>query len=372
MKLAVISHTRHYLDDTGRLKGWGPTVRELNYLSQYFEEIVHVACLHREPPPASALEYSGTNIRFVEIPPSGGKGLAAKISVISESYKVIRAVRKILSEVDAVQLRVPTGMANYLLPYLTFLRGKPLLWIKYAGNWGQENAPAGYRFQRWWLKSNFLNAKVTINGKWNNQPSHCLTFENPCLEKEEREHGMNVIQTKDYSGPYSAVFVGRVETPKGVARILESLPVWYEKGVRDIHFIGDGPERKDLQSLDDGGSGVNCTFHGSMSREEVAEYLVKAHFILLPSTASEGFPKAVAEGANYGAIPVVSDISSISQYVNDSNGFVWNSKTSFIDWVNNLDLNPQSLKKKSLAAYNMAEAFTFEKYYSKLKHLVFT
>ena len=48
----------------------------------------------------------------------------------------------------------------------------------------------------------------------------------------------------------------------------------------------------------------------------------ESHFLLLPSSASEGFPKVIAEAMNYGCIPIVSDVSSISQYINSENGFI--------------------------------------------------
>ena len=43
----------------------------------------------------------------------------------------------------------------------------------------------------------------------------------------------------------------------------------------------------------------------------------------MPTTASEGFPKVIAEAMNFGCLPIVSNISSIGQYVKDGeNGFL--------------------------------------------------
>ena len=38
----------------------------------------------------------------------------------------------------------------------------------------------------------------------------------------------------------------------------------------------------------------------------------------MPTTASEGFPKVIAEAINFGCIPVVSNISAIGHYVKDN------------------------------------------------------
>ena len=68
MRVLIVSHTPHYLEN-GVPVGWGPTVREIDYLASLFEEIVHIAPLHRGKP-EGALAYQAANIRFRP----GGKG----------------------------------------------------------------------------------------------------------------------------------------------------------------------------------------------------------------------------------------------------------------------------------------------------------
>ena len=62
-------------------------------------------------------------------------------------------------------------------------------------------------------------------------------------------------------------------------------------------------------------TGVNFIFHGFLSRREVFDIYKKSQVFLMPTTASEGFPKVIAEAMNFGCIPVVSMVSSIGQYV---------------------------------------------------------
>ena len=47
-KLVVISHTLHAKNKNNEMVGWGPTISEINYLSNHWEEIVHVACFTKE------------------------------------------------------------------------------------------------------------------------------------------------------------------------------------------------------------------------------------------------------------------------------------------------------------------------------------
>jgi glycosyltransferase involved in cell wall biosynthesis len=370
MKLLIISHTSHYRDSNGAIKGWGPTIREINFLATKFEEIIHVATLHNEAPPESSIAYSESNIHFIAIPPSGGKSISAKIKSLLLIPEILKTIGKASKNIDAIQLRVPTGMANYLLPWFTIKKLNKMLWVKYAGNWKQINSPLGYQFQKWWLNNNFLNCKVTINGKWEDQLAHCLTFENPCLDEPERLIGKNIIENKRYEAPFTACFIGRIEVEKGVQRILEALPEFAVKKITTIYFIGEGNEREDFQNQAAAQKLVNCVFLGSVERNKIPEYLIKSHFLLLPSTASEGFPKVIAEGANYGALPIVSDVSSIGQYINETNGFVWDRNTDFTEYVRNFSVQTETLSQKSREGWNTSDAFTFKNYYHKLLTLV--
>ena len=190
MKLAIISHTAHYYSPDGTLVGWGPTITEISHLAAHFDHIYHVAFLHSEAPPPSAIPYQATNISFLALPPSGGKSMLGKFSVLKTAPAVLKIVRETLKKVDAFQLRTPVGMGVYLIPWLTLFSNKKG-WYKYAGNWKQKKAPIGYAWQRALLKKQ--SRTVTINGAWPGQPKHCLTFENPCLTEVERKNGEKII-----------------------------------------------------------------------------------------------------------------------------------------------------------------------------------
>ena len=115
--------------------------------------------------------------------------------------------------------------------------------------------------------------------------------------------------------------------------------------------------------------GLPTVFHGFLERQEVFEVYKKSHFILLPSD-SEGFPKVIAEAMNYGCIPIVSDVSSIGQYVNDKNGFLLNP-------INGQQLrkilsrafskNTDELTKMASDCYLVASRFTFNMYRKKIQ-----
>jgi len=369
MKLAVISHTAHYKDNTGTFVGWGPTINELNHLAPHFEKIYHVAPLHNESVPSSSLPYTQSNIVFVPLQPSGGKRFKDKLNIIWQLPTTLKIIAATLKKVDAFQLRTPTGIGVYLIPYLT-LFSKKKGWYKYAGNWKQQNAPLGYALQRWMLIKQ--GRKVTINGKWPDQPKHCYTFENPCLMEVDRHEGSTVIEGKSYLPPYTFCFVGRLEDAKGVQRILDAI-----KGLKDttfikeIHFIGDGP-RASIYQQQAKDLGLIAHFHGFLERTEVFNLYRDSQFLLLPSD-SEGFPKVVAEGMNFGCIPIVSDVSSVGHYVNSTNGYLIHpvSAKALRDIFKGLiEVSSDSLKEKAVRGYEVAADFTFAQYNERIMNQI--
>jgi glycosyltransferase involved in cell wall biosynthesis len=369
MKLVIISHTEHYISSDGAVVGWGPTVREIDHLTQLFDIVYHCAPLYKGQAPQSALPYKmKESVRFVPMVPSGGDSFWAKLGVLKTAPANLKIVRGVLKEGDIYQFRAPTGIGLYMIPWLKWFSRQPG-WFKYAGNWMQEKAPTGYRIQRALLRC-FNGQKVTINGKWPNQKEHCITFENPCLTGEEIQEGKAVFEKKDYNGPLIFCFVGRLESAKGVGHILTAFKkISSHNRIAEIHLVGDGPE-KDAFVEQSKGIKIPVFFHGFMSRDELGEILKNSHVFLLPS-ASEGFPKVVAEAANYGCIPLVSNVSSLGQYIfNGKNGYIIDYDERIADELANTILKIVSeprLREIAFEANCLAPKFSFDYYIERLK-----
>jgi len=369
LKLVIISHTEHYKTQEGVIVGWGPTISEINNLTKIFSEITHIAMLQKGEVPPSALPYTSSKIKFIPLPPLGGKSIGSKMKILFNAPKVISIVKNELKSADVFQLRTPTGIGVFLIPYLTVF-SKTKGWYKYAGNWKQENPPLGYRLQRWMLKKQ--HRKVTINGSWESQPKQCITFENPCLTINEFEGGKIIVSNKEYQAPFSFCFVGRLEKPKGVERIIKAfseLNSTTKTKIKQIDFVGDGSETDYFKNLTQN-SGVTMNFHGFLSRDKVFDLYKKTHFFLLPSTASEGFPKVIAEAMNFGCIPIVSNVSSIGQYINKANGYIVSPTTS--EKLNQIieELSSEKeriLKEKAKKGEKVSVLFTFENYNNRIQ-----
>ncbi len=364
MILAIISHTAHYKTADGDIVGWGPTVAEINHLIPAFEKIYHCAFLHEEAPPKSSLAYTSPKIKFIPLPPSGGKGVRQKLSVLSNMPKTLQVVNGILEKSDVFQFRAPTGIGLYMIPYLTILHRKKG-WFKYAGNWKQPNPPLGYALQRWMLKNQ--PAKVTVNGSWPNQRKNIIAFDNPCLTQMDHEKGIKAVGSKNFESGLNICFVGNLTINKGIDIFMEALLYNPDKW-NEVHVVGDGPLKKVYKNRC-----VNAIFHGFLPKEGVHQVYSRCHFVVLPSL-SEGFPKVIAEGMNFGCIPIVSDVSGISQIIMDEeNGFLIDpiNKENLIKILKKIpNYKSHDLKKMADFNYELSSRFTFEAYLQHLKNSI--
>lgn len=370
-KLLIISHTPHARNAANNIVGWGPTISEINFLAQFWEEVVHVGCLSNQPDDSSMLAYERDNIRFSPIPEFGGKSVLKKINILTNAPRIIYRIIRELKGTSHVQIRIPMGIGVYVLPLFWFYPRRFILWVKYANNWGHVSNSMGYRFQRWFLKKDELKCPVTINGYWPNQSKHLKSFENPCISHSQFESGKLV--EKDFHGPYKLVFAGRIEEEKGIDLLIEALPNLPEKRIMEWTFLGDGPLREDLKSkLDE--QGIDSKFMGFVSQQDVHDQLTNAHFLVLPSK-SEGFPKVVAEAWNYGCIPIVSSVGSLPHYVEHGhNGFLLtelSSKGLCLAIDSALNTSSEILNVISRNGNDIAARFTFDYYLNHLKKDIF-
>lgn len=313
-RLLVVSHTPHYRRG-GQFVGWGPTVRELDYLAELFDELVHIAPVYDEAAPDSALPYASTRVRLRAVPPAGGERLSDKAGILRVYPAYARVIGEEIKEATAVHVRCPANIS--LLALLVLMRRpepRPR-WIKYAGNWQPDGGddPWSYRLQRRILERGGGRWSVTVNGRWPGQPSHVTSFFNPSLTDEEVAQGRALAPGKRLGDPVEILFVGALNDGKGAGRALEVALRLQQMGVAaNLHFLGDGPDRPRYEAWVMANSLRGVTFHGWVPRGALPPYYAAAHIILLPSQ-SEGWPKVLSEAMAYGTVPVASAVSSIPQ-----------------------------------------------------------
>jgi glycosyltransferase involved in cell wall biosynthesis len=365
-KLTIVSDTAIYKKN-GVYFAFGPVVREIESIDNLFTEIIWIG--YNRPDRIKDLsmqEIKLKNINFILLKKVGGKSFISRLFVFLQYPFMFYVVCKSVYNSNVVHTRAPSHPA-FIATVISFFMKNKIWWHKFAGSWNTETLPFFYKFQKN-LLAKAKHSKVTINGFWNNQPKHCLSFENPCLTDEDIIKGNEIIKSKIFTDTFTLSFVGRLDEAKGVDVILEALKNVDLEKIEKIHFIGDGAKRTHFENeasfLND-----KAVFHGFLNKESVHQLLAESNFLLLPSK-SEGFPKVIAEAACYGVIPIVSNVGSISHYVNESNGFLWIRKPKFtFDKIMNAAFQEEVrlLENKSQNLTILAEKFTFTNYISKLE-----
>lgn len=367
MRLLIISQMSHY-QKGNQIVGWGPTVHEIDHLAQIFDEIRHIACLHDEVAPSSALPYSTERISLVPVPMVGGEGFLKKLDVLRLTPRFVRTILRELPRADVVHVRCPANISMLAIIILALVRSPRVRWVKYAGNWKPDGRESwSYTFQRWWLNRGLHRGVVTVNGTWPDQPGHVYSFHNPCLTEQEVAHAQAAVSKRRLTDPIGLLFVGRLEKAKGVGRALQVLSRLQEKGLSvKLDLVGDGAERGEFEELARR-LGVDhlTTFHGWLARPTLASLYSNAHLMILPSSASEGWPKVLSEAMAYGVVPVCSNVSSIPQYLEKfgvGRTFEPDDIDGFAGAIADYYSNPETWKTESEMGIKAAGLFTYSNY----------
>lgn len=374
MKLLIISDMLHYKNTDGSIFGWGPTVTEINHLLNLFDEITHIGTFSHELPPPTALPYLG-NVRFIPLKETGGTTFWHKLGILAESNHYISTMLAELPKANAVHVRCPANIPLLAILLLSFVRMPYPRWVKYAGNWRPTHREAkSYAFQRWLLQRNVHHGSVSVNGRWPDQLSHIYSFLNPSLTKLDVDTNRKLAAGKKIQTPLNLLYVGRVEEAKGAGRTLRIAQKLKLFNIPfELHFAGDGPESGFFQEqANELGLMEHIAFHGWLSKNELVQLYARAHFLLLPSTASEGWPKVLSEGMSFGVVPLSSNISSIPQILNvfgTGKAFPPEDTDAFVQAIIGYWREPDKWLEASLASMKQSEQFTYDNYLDKVRNM---
>ncbi len=376
-RIVIVSHTPHYRRD-GVIVGWGATIREIDHLATLFDEVVHVAPLHDEQAPASAIPYEAANVHLRAVRPAGGERLIDKPGIVLRFPAYAGAILEEYRRADVAHVRCPANISLLAVLLLALVRNPRRRWVKYAGNWNPDPGSGealSYRIQRWLLRRNLPRAVVTVNGSWPGSPPHLVTFMNPCLTDDELREGAEAAAHKRLTSPLHLVYVGRIETAKGAGRALQIVHQLKERGLDvRLDLAGDGPELPAFQRMAGDLGLAGCVrFLGAVSRPDLAPLYARAHFIVLPSASSEGWPKVLSEAMAYGAVPITSNISSIAQYLAQARTgrtFQPADVNSYVEAIVWYSENPAAWQQDSQNGVAAAPRFSYTAYLKAVKNIL--
>jgi glycosyltransferase involved in cell wall biosynthesis len=133
--------------------------------------------------------------------------------------------------------------------------------------------------------------------------------------------------------PLKVAFVGRLVPYKGADMLLEAIGEYLKRGQLELHIIGDGPQRAQLELMVDRLSVRDkVQFHGWVPHVEIQAKLRICDLMALPSVREFG-GAVVVEAMALGVTPIVADYGGPAELVDDDTGIrvSFDDKSSLVD-----------------------------------------
>ncbi len=364
MKLTVVSNLEHYLADGAVLGAWPAAVREVEALASLCDEVVHVACLHPGQAPPQAIPHQARNLGFEWLPPAGGRGWSGKLHTLRAMPQRLAAIDRAWADADAVLVRSPSNASAAALALFSLGRGPARRWVKYAGAWqGRAGEKLAYRLQRWWLRSGFCGAAVTIGGVEDSLGAAALC--NPSLSASAASAGDAATRDKRIGARWRLLCVGRLVPDKGVDVAIRVIALLRRRGFDvELDVAGDGPQRGGLECLADGLCVRECVrFHGWLAGRQLDGLYERAHALLAPSQG-EGWARAWTDAAARRCVPVVAAVGGAPGLERLGAGLMLESRCpqAWADRVQRLLADEARWQALAQQGPALARSFTYERF----------
>jgi glycogen synthase len=138
-----------------------------------------------------------------------------------------------------------------------------------------------------------------------------------------RQQFIDISDPEENYAPFKVLFVGRIESAKGVFDLLEIAKGFAASGLKNIQFnlCGSGSALESLR-FDAEQAGVTSTFvcRGYCDKQRMQQMYSQAHVVIVPTRTDfvEGFNKVVVEGVLAGRPVVTSSVCPALSSVRDA------------------------------------------------------
>jgi len=391
MKFAIITHASHKLKEN-TIFSYEPYVREMNLWTPHASEVQIVAPITAAVITNIDTNYHHKNIQIIPITAFDVLSVKGSLKTIFILPKTAYEIYKAMVWSDHIHLRCP-GNIGLIGCFVQMLFPNKPKTAKYAGNWDPKaKQPWSYRLQKWLLGNTFLtkNMKVLVYGEWLNQSKNIVPFFTASYSEGEivddyRDHGPDqnqqmlkqvqhdeMLKQVPRAGgqvPHDElikfIFVGALTKGKQPLLSIEVIRKLKEKGHKvQLDIYGDGPERSKIESdIEIQHLQQQVILHGNHDKEIIKKAYQNAHFLLFIS-ASEGWPKVVAEAMFWACLPITSKVSCIPYMLdNGERGALVNANTDeIVAVVEDYLQHPEKYNEQTKKAMEWSRQFTMEKF----------
>ncbi|AWA29793.1 glycosyl transferase [Flavobacterium magnum] len=270
-----------------------------------------------------------------------------------------------------IHLRCPgnAGLIGALIQI--FFPGKKKT-AKYAGNWDTSvPKPLSYRLQQHLLANTFLtrNMAVLVYGNWAGAGKNIKPFFTASYSKKQ----ITSFTKEDFEGPVRFVFAGMLTPGKGVIYALKIVHALRQRGHNiSLELYGEGVERAAVEKyIAEHELQEFMHVFGNQNDRVLIDAYQRSHFVILPS-ASEGWPKVIAEGMFWGCVPIATPVSCVPDMLDSGKRGLLLKMQPHTDTANIEALinDYRGWLVKSSEAANWSQHFTTELFAEEISKLV--
>jgi len=370
MTFCIITHVIHK-QANGKYFAYAPYVNEMNLWIKNTDKVIIVAPLKAGEVDPIQSEYFHNQIQFVAVSHFSLISFINGINAMLHLPKICYSIFNAMKQSDHIHLRCPGNMGLLGSCIQIFFPSKKKT-TKYAGNWDpQSKQPISYRIQKWIVSNPFLtkNMQVLVYGEWEKQSKNIKPFFTATYRESEKE----AVTTKNLNGLIQFIFVGTFSLGKQPLYAIQLIQKLKENGHKvRLTLYGEGVESEQLvKYIQINNCNDFISLHRFISRDDLKKVYQESHFLVLPSK-SEGWPKVVAEAMFWGCVPLATNISCISNMLdNENNGlFLSLDIESDSEKIQRLFQNESEYQTKINNAIHWSRNFTIDKFEEEITKLL--
>ena len=367
MKLVVFSH-KYVWKSENSSTGFatdGGFAFHMAGLSEIFDETTVVVPEYKKPRSKGEVPFFGHNISIHPIAPIMAEDFKRKLIFPFWMLRNIWTFYSLIRKADAVHVPIPNDMGTIAMLMANFMKKRLL--VRHCGNWYVQATKAEV-FWKKFMEKNAGGRNVFLATGGSSLPPSTL---NPnikwvfstTLRNSEIDSLSGSVPELDTKHP-RLIIVCRQIKEKGTEIVIDAIALLKDE-YPGIHFdvVGEGNYLSFLkQKSQEMKLESNITFHNKAGHDKVLELLKTNHIFTFPTSASEGFPKALLEAMAAGLIVIATPVSVIPELLKDGAGVLLrdNSAESLADAIRGVINNPENRRQMQIHAQQNAKKYTLE------------
>lgn len=366
MQLAVISHKLVWKSDDSpsHFSTDGGFPFQMKAISELFETTTLVVPCDTERCVKGTTFLEGKDLKVEPLSVPRGRGFSRKLTIPMWILKNGRIIWRQIRQADAVHTPIP-GDVGTIGMLFALLQRKPLF-VRHCGNWFVQKTLAE-RLWRWSMEyfGGGRNVMLVTGGSADSPSRRNKNVEWIFSTSLRRNQILNnEPRTLPENEKIRLIIACRQEQKKGTDIVVQSLPyVLKHIPNASLDIVGDGSQLPKLKAMvEDLGLHESVKFHGKLEHSEVLSMLKKSHIFCFPTSASEGFPKAVLEALATGLPVITTNVSVLPELTKSGGGVLidGNEPSELANAVIEICSHQERYQAMSVEAIKTAQQYSLE------------